>query len=466
MITELIKKYIEQEKNNIINDCTSLISIPSVSSDKKELKKALDFVIKTAKNIGLNAYSVENDSIGIVDFGEGDETIGILAHIDVVPAGDEALWKHPPFKGTYEEGWICGRGAIDDKGPLIASLYAIKVLKELNVPIYKKIKMIIGTQEEVTWTDMDQYKQHYPLPDFGFTPDGEFPITTKEKGCVDVELTFDKCKCPGEFDVLSFSGGEALNAVPAYCEILLNGDINILDQRLTKFNKNNPHYAERIYIEKASDGIKVYSSGVSAHSSAPDKGINAINILASFLTTLALTDMGATNLVNFITSCKVNFMEDYIEEKEYQTTFVASMLSTANTGYSLYVNLRTSLTTISADIEQALDDMKKELNFNYAITSYLAPICVDEKIEFLQLMSKAYEDISGLKNHFCTAFGTTYAKAMPNTVCFGPMFPGEYDSCHEVNERISSDSIMSAACIYAYFLYLTATSKNPLNTKN
>lgn len=462
MIKNSIKNYLEQEKVNIINDCISLISIPSVSSNKQELKKALDFVIKNATNMGFNAYSVLDDSVGIVEFGEGNETIGILAHIDVVPAGDEALWEYPPFSGVYKDGWICGRGAIDDKGPVISAIYAMKALKNLNVPINKKIQLIIGTQEEVIWTDIDEYKKHYPLPDFGFTPDGEFPITTKEKGCVDMELIFEKCPSAADFEVIAISGGEAINAVPDYCEIILKGATNLLEQKRNSFLLNNPQYSERLKIDEVSTGIKVYSLGFSAHSSVPEKGINAISILAAFLNTIALNDLGLANLLSFVVNSKQNFLEAYVDEKEYKTTAVASIINTSDNNYTLSVNLRTSLTTVLDDLTLAFEDMRNKYNFKYDILSYLAPISVNEKSEFLQLMAKSYDEISGFKNEFKIAFGTTYAKAMPNTVSFGPIFPGEHDSCHEVNERISSETLIKATNIYAYFLYLAGTSTQQL----
>ena len=146
--------------------------------------------------------------------------------MDVVDAGNRELWICDPFEGQVIDGKIYGRGAVDDKGPLIACLHAMKAVMEEERPFHKKVQMVIGTQEEVEWTDMDAYVTKYPLPDYGFTPDGEFPMCNIEKGGVDPVLRFPVSDSgeneTGGLQVKEIRGGTAANIVPGECEAVLS----------------------------------------------------------------------------------------------------------------------------------------------------------------------------------------------------------------------------------------------------
>ena len=166
-----IDSFFESQMPFIMEDLRRLIAIPSVSSDKENVGKALDFVLSVGKRLGFRAESHLDHQVGVIELGEGDETVGILTHIDVVPQGDEELWKTPPFEMREIDGKLFGRGTLDDKGATLVSLYAMKAIVDSGQPLKKRVQLIIGTQEEVEWVDMEAYVKKFPLPDYGFTPE-------------------------------------------------------------------------------------------------------------------------------------------------------------------------------------------------------------------------------------------------------------------------------------------------------
>lgn len=134
---KLIKQYMEEHCEDMIEALRGFVNIPSVSSDIGKVDEALDYVLNLATEMGFEAKSVLDHRIGIVEFGEGDETIGILSHVDVVPPGDLSGWNTPPFEMTEKDGKLFGRGTIDDKGAIIASLYAMKYIRDTGKPVHK-----------------------------------------------------------------------------------------------------------------------------------------------------------------------------------------------------------------------------------------------------------------------------------------------------------------------------------------
>ena len=184
----MIKKFIDDNKDNILNNICELIKIPSISDESsaengmpfgRNCSDALNYILNLADSLGFKTKNVDG-YCGYIEFGEGKELLGIIGHLDVVPAGD-GWTKCDPFEPVIEDNKLYGRGAIDDKGPVIASLYAMKyVMDTMNVN--KRVRLILGLNEEVSWKCIEYYKQHEELPTFGFSPDADFPCIYAEKG--------------------------------------------------------------------------------------------------------------------------------------------------------------------------------------------------------------------------------------------------------------------------------------------
>ncbi len=242
--------------------------------------KALEHFLALAERDGYKTRNIDNYA-GDFEFGQGDEVLGIFAHLDVVPAGSE--WDTDPYEPVIKEGKLYARGSSDDKGPTIACYYALKIIKELELPVSKRVRFIVGTDEESGWGDMDYYFAHNGLkdPDFGFSPDAEFPIINGEKGNITAYLHFEG-QNDGDFSLVSFNGGLRENMVPESASAEFTAPIT-LQELESKLNDFVADQAVTGQVTEEAGVFHVTIHGKSAHGMMPQNGINGATYLALFL---------------------------------------------------------------------------------------------------------------------------------------------------------------------------------------
>ena len=430
MKTEL-KEFLKAHEKEMQSDLMDFIRIPSVSSDHENVVKALHFALDLAEKYGFETESFLDDQVGMIRMGTGDETLGILTHVDVVPPGDAADWDTDPFEPVIKDNRMYGRGTIDDKGMIVASLYAMRAVRELGLPMYKKVELIMGTQEEVQWVDMDAYVKEYPLPDYGFTPDGEYPICNIEKGNVDQLMEFD-VKDETEPEGLYLKGldiGIANNVVPGKAKAIL------------------------------SNGEEIVASGKAVHSCQPERGNNAIFILKDELKAMGVASNKLMKLLEAVSEdlsdpfgSKVGlYSEDeyYMGEFVHRNAFSPTIFKAEDGIATLNVNLRFPYGEEAENIRAKLDAWAAKNGGKTVKFSSLPAVFVSKERPFLKVFAEAYEDVSPFENEFTLAYGGSYAKAMPNIVSWAPLFPGEEDTCHEPNEYIDLDNMLMSAEIFA-----------------
>ena len=190
----MFDELIENSKEEMLHNISELIKIPSVSTETTNPKipfgencsKALNYILKLGESLGFRTKNID-EYCGYIEFGEGNELVGIIGHLDVVPALEEDGWTTPPFAPCIRDGKLFGRGSIDDKGPVISSLYAMKAIKD-STKVSKRVRLIVGLNEEKSWKCINYYKQHEEWPTIGFSPDADFPAIYAEKGIMSVEL--------------------------------------------------------------------------------------------------------------------------------------------------------------------------------------------------------------------------------------------------------------------------------------
>ena len=415
------------ERDKMIRDLKGLIDIPSISSDKAAVEEALDYVLKLGEQMGMRCEKVADGQVGIIEIGQGDETFGILTHVDVVNAGREELWKSPPFACEVRDGNLYGRGAIDDKGPTVAVLYAMGAAMENGKPFHKTVRLIVGTQEETEWTDMDCYTEHYPLPDYGFTPDGDFPIGNVEKGCMDVTLRFPVALVDeASPQIVGLEAGTAFNIVPDSCSALL------------------------------SDGRVIVTEGKAVHTCAPEKGENAIFQMPDLLE--RVTPNGFSQVLEMVTEffsdCTapklgLRTKEEYFAgEFIHRTVFTPVLIRTSGSFVEVGINVRFAYTTTEDELLRAFRRLCEEYEGEIACVTSLPAVFVSRNTPFLEVLATAYEEATGLNPDFVLGYGGSYAKAMPGIVSFGPILPGMKDCCHEENEYIPLKALEKNCEIY------------------
>ncbi len=449
----MFDEFIENNEKNIINTLSKLIEFDSVSVESdmsenpfgKNCTDVLNYTLKVAEDLGFRTKNLDN-YCGYIEFGEGDELVGIIGHLDVVPANSKDGWTTPPFTPSIRDGKIFGRGTIDDKGPIIASLYAMKAIMN-NAKVSKRVRLILGLNEEKSWKCINYYKKHEEWPTIGFSPDANFPAIYAEKGIMSLELK-NKFSIKN-FDIVNIDcQNNALNVVPKYCSITLK---NITNSNIDLKSENN------IKFSKQNDIIKIESFGIAAHAAHPDLGENAITKLVKYLLDnfefssdylKHLLDNGIFDL----TSPKL-FGEKIEDETGILTSNVA-VLEYKNNELIIKINLRVPCTYKLNNIFDKYNSIKEFYSdFELSLLGSQEPLYVEKDNYLVKTLVNIFNKKTGLNSEPIAIVGGTYARAFKNFISYGATMPGEKDMCHQVDEFIEIDKLILSSKIYAEAIY-------------
>lgn len=446
----------EPYKQEILDTLKRFIKIKSVKGEShpnmpygKEIFDALMFVQSESERMDLECVNLFGH-MAYVDYGYSDEMLAILTHIDVVPEGDG--WTMPAFEGIEKDGKIYGRGAIDNKGPAIAALFALRALSDNCVQLDKKVRLIFGTDEESGWADMDFYKKHEPEPDIAFSPDGEYPVINAEKGLVHIELTksYDEPSTDGIY-VQTFVAGTRPNVVPnsAYCDI--HAPIDIIRKSLDSYTCP---VGGILTCDSLEDGmVRITAAGKSSHGSRPDDGINAAASLLQYLGTLPLSD-GDLEQTIYLLAQKIGTYThgegielDLADEVSGRLTFNLGTVSIHDGTLKVELDIRYPISVERPAVEEKITKHFGEFNIKYK--HCLPSHYVSEDSELVVKLKEAYSEVTG-DDAFCFAIGgATYARAFENAVTFGALFPGKPQVEHGPDEYIEVDALVKNAEIIA-----------------
>lgn len=458
----MLDKIIDNLKDDIVKTTQELIRIPSVysKSDNEKMpfgenvNSALEYMLNLGKKLGFKTKNLDG-YCGYIEFGEGDQLLGIIGHLDVVPEGSD--WTFPPFSATISDGKIFGRGAIDDKGPVVASLYAMKAIMD-NYKLNKRVRLIIGLNEENDWKCIDYYKAHEESPTIGFSPDADFPCIYAEKSILSCYIK-EKYINNNVIKVKDIDcNNNALNVVPKFCSLILETnknelDINDLIKTLKKLIKEN-NFEVDIY-KLSSNEIKLTSYGVQSHAAHPDLGINAISRL---LIILSLTfDKYNCNLELLDFFCKYINTEYtgeslgiYCKDESGFLTLNVGSFSLENDILKIGMNLRIPIHTPICDIEnsfKAICNNYSNINFETASTEDFLYVSKDDKL--VKTLCEIFNKETNSNAKPIAIGGGTYARAFDNCVSFGPNFPNHKDMCHQTDEFVEIDNLILTCKIYA-----------------
>lgn len=453
MFDEIIKN----NEENILNTLSELIKFPSVSDESgtsaypfgKACNDVLNYVLDLGNSMGFKTKNIDG-YCGYIEFGEGEELVGIIGHLDVVPANEDDGWTTPPFLPTIRDGKLFGRGSVDDKGPVVASLYAMKAIKD-TTNISKRVRLILGLNEEKSWKCINYYKEHEEAPSIGFSPDANFPAIYAEKGIMSVELKNDfKIK---DYDILEIDcKNNAINVVPKYCSIKLKKNYNA---------NSNLQEIENIRLTETKDTIVVEAFGTSAHAAHPELGDNAIKRLVEYLINnfqfenaylKTLYEIGLFD----IHSPKFMSAQKLEDESGILTSNVAVLDYTQNK-LIIQINLRIPVTISLDDIFSKYTNLNFE-NLEVKKLNTQEPLYVEKNTYLVKTLVNIFNNKTNLKESPIAIGGGTYARAFPNFVSYGATMPGDKDMCHQVNEFIEIDKLILSSKIYAEAIYELANN--------
>ena len=454
-----------RKKDSLIQDTQSFLQIESVLDEEggtegkpfgEKVDEALQYMLKKGQDEGFKVKNVDGYA-GHIEYGEGEDIVGVLCHVDVVPAGDD--WTTPPFSADIRENKIFARGAIDDKGPTMAAFYALKMLKDAGLPLSKKIRIIIGTDEESDWRCVDHYFKHEAMPQIGFAPDADFPIIHAEKGIIDaiVSFTYEQSEENKRYILKQFTSGMRLNMVPDEARAIVaaanDHDVEALKTAFAAYLAENQLTGE---TNHTADGLTFTLKGVSVHAMEPANGTNAGIHMANFLCAHELDERGLafTSQINALfdqdtrgqklgIACKDDISGDL-------TLNVGTIRYSQNEEAKLGLNVRYPVTADGEEVKKGIERIKGATIEKFDDSP---PHHVSKDHPLVKTLQRVYEEQTGDPAHLIAIGGGTYARSLEAGVAFGPLFPGRPDCAHQKDEYIEIDDLLRATALYAQAMY-------------
>ena len=442
-----MKTYLtNQVKDEFLTSLKTLISYPSVLNEGENgtpfgqaIQDVLEKTLEICRSLGFTTYLDPKGYYGYAEIGQGAELLAVLCHLDVVPSGDEADWRTPPFEASIKDGWIFGRGVQDDKGPSMAALYAVKALLDSGVKFKKRVRFIFGTDEETLWRCMGRYNELEETATLGFAPDSSFPLTYAEKGLLQVKLHGTGS------DQLELEAGAAFNVVPGKASY--QGEL--LEQVVAGLQAASFDYEQ--------NDQQVTVLGLPKHAKDAAEGINAIVRLATVLQPLQ-----AHPALAFIAEAVGEdatggrLFGDISDEPSGRLSFNIAGLTLNSEKSEIRIDIRIPVLADKDQLVAKLAEIAGRYQLDYEEFDYLAPLYVPKDSELVSTLMAIYQEKTGDTSPAMSSGGATFARTMPNCVAFGALFPGVEQTEHQANERASLEDLYRAMDIYAETIFRLA----------
>ena len=439
--------WIDAHSQELVSALQTCLSFPTVRDDATAcegapfgiaIRQCLDSTLALARDLGLETKDLDG-YCGCVDFGEGEEQLGILAHLDVVPEGNG--WKHPPYGGVIEDGVLYGRGALDDKGPAIAALFALAAVKESGLKMHRRVRLILGCDEESGMGCLEHYAKVEPFPDLSFSPDAEYPLVNSEKTIYG--SVYEKAYA----SAIRVKAGTVSNAVPGEAECF----IPLTPEVVSSAKVPEGFSAE---VTAAEGGATLRILGKAAHASMPEFGKNAFLAALDMMAQLPLpaadteTVSALAKVLGFDLHGELLGLD--CEDASGRLTMNVGVVEWDETGiHRLTVDIRApnsaNIDDITAKLQAGFGSGGlSEISHNASPGYYVSP-----DSELVQALMGVYRDHFHDDRQPMAIGGGTYARHLTNAVAFGPERPGVEAPIHMPNERISIEHLIDDAKIYA-----------------
>mgnify|MGYP003315263545 CR=1 FL=1 len=411
-----IDNWIDNQKDNIISDLRRLIAIRSVEdlSAAKEgapfgdkVKQSLDAALEIGNSLGLKTRDIDG-YCGTIEAGNGDELMGILCHVDIVPEGTG--WSQDPFAANIVNGNIYGRGTLDDKGPAVAAIYALKAVIESGINLNKRVRIILGCNEETNMKCLKYYKAHEEIPTFSISPDANFPVTNSEKTILNA--TFEK-KYNSKIEM---HAGEAANIIAGYASATV-------------------------------DGEKVEAVGTQAHASTPWEGESAILKLFTKLSNMNLEPEDAEVISRLHECLKEECYGESLgldkEDASGRLTLNVGIVDWDKDGFKITFDLRCPISMAESEVKEKLENIFTPIDGKLTSWNFKPGFSVPDDDPMVRKLLDVYIARTGDKDAKPLHIGGgTYARELPNAVSFGPEGYMCTSSCHVADEHIGVEELL------------------------
>ena len=446
-----LEKALQDYQQEALETLRAWVRLPSVKAEGagnapfgQDTRKMLDRALEDCRRLGFDVEDIDGYA-GQADMGEGDpyDALGILGHLDVVPVGDN--WEHDPFGAELIDGRVYGRGTSDDKGPVVAALYAMAAVKKAGIPLKRRVRLIMGCDEETGMDDMAYYQTHAVMPRMGFSPDAEYPVINIEKGGCHVIL---RGAMNGEgMRLKRFRVGERINVIPGIAQAEVYGGQTERD-RAVRAAEALGFPLEAVLTDEGT--VRLSTVGKPGHAAMGEEARNAIGqmllilrdagmggAIASLADTVGMTYYGEKLGIS---------MEDGVSGK---LTCALDIINGDEKQVTAQLDIRYPVLMKEEAMMRVMND-----TLNGRLTAELAgshtPHFVSENSTLVQELLAAYEDVTGCRGKALAIGGGTYARTMEEGVAFGALFPGEEELAHQANEYITVEDLYRNMRIFAY----------------
>ena len=462
---------IDSYKGEMLETLAEIVSKPSVKAPAVKTKdgellpfgqgvhEALTCMLDIGERLGFESYNDENYAGHIEWKSEagGDDYFGIVGHLDVVPVGPG--WATDPFVMTDKgDGFVYGRGTSDDKGPVVACLYALKAMKDEGMKPNMNIRLVLGLDEETGDISASHYTEHCGHPALGFTPDADFPLVNGELGILIFELAQKFTTKSGKDDLrlTKLEGGVAANAVPAYAKAVITGSkeqYGLISDRAKLFAEETGY---KIKTKKQGSSLVVETFGTAAHGAHPDLGLNAVSIMMDFLGRISFASEEVNDFIGFYNE-HIGFdlhgerIGCFLEDKPSGPLIFNVGVANINEDIaSIAVNIRYPIKSTDYQVLSGIESVLEGSRIGLVTRAVQKPIHCHRADPICQKYMKAYIDETGdVEAEPMIIGGGTYAKMFNNILAYGAAFPSDENTMHQADEKFSIDSFMRMARVYA-----------------
>ncbi len=454
-----LHEWLHDHEQELLRDTISMLQIPSLEDVPgpnapfgKENRRALDLALELSGKFGMATKDLDG-YIGYADFGKGERLIVSLGHLDVVPVGPG--WKHPPFGAEVDGGYIYARGSTDDKGPTMASLYAMRAIKEVCPDIPARMRQVFGCNEESGFRCVERYVQTEEPPTFGVAPDSGWPLYNGEKGIANLEISVPLNS--GSMRLIDIKGGQRPNIVIDSCSAIVQvspGARAHIEEKLAD------NWDRNVSFSWAGDRLQIEAVGKACHGSYPFGGDSAAIRILRFLKEISPLDtskyFNELFTVTHIGGAGIGIAGS--DRESGDLTCNLGIIGVTDGKVDYLFNIRYPVTWTGEHLEELCRARLSELEsgFSLSVARDSPPLYFPLEHPLVKAVVDVYLEETGEDRQPGTMGGGTYARAIPNTVSIGTGWDGD-GNAHETDERLKVENLFRMSRIYAHILYRLAT---------
>jgi succinyl-diaminopimelate desuccinylase len=460
-----LETWVPARRDELVRDLIELVNIRSVCEKGKDGKPfgpgpaaVIDRGVEYGKKYG---FATDNDAYYNLSFllpgTDPQREIGLVNHIDVVPEGSG--WTYEPYNAIEKEGHVIGRGSADNKGPAVLSLYVLRALRDLGIPLRHTIRVIWGGNEESGgMADVIHFAETHKVPELSLVLDSAFPVCYGEKGILEGELSIRLDKpAAGSPGIIDFFGGVASNAVPDNAFVLTDGDIDTVKKALAGAD---------LTVSGQDGRVKIEAAGVAGHAAFPERSVSAIQKLAAALAGAGLFTGTTQKSLEFIAAAFADFKGAGLGIEETDdigsfTTHIGGYVRFEDGALKQNINIRYAIHAQGDTVIARIAETAKKAGFAFRVIEHSGPRYDDPESPVVRLLTNTANEFLGLDAKPYVMGGGTHARKLKNAIPYGPGYPrsarpeGEqpkFGTPHGKDESVEINRLLEALTIYVITL--------------